>query len=85
MRAEQGQPSPPRAVSAGAFALPATARCQSAATEHSSHEFCVLVAYKMLRVSLSLACRKKKDCIGAIGRMTSSNMVDKYCALFIRL
>ena len=76
--------TPLRAVSVDAFALPATNLCQFAPAEHLGHEFCVLMAYKMFCVSLCSACKKKKDCIGAIGRTSSSNTLNKYCALFMR-
>lgn len=76
---------PLRAVLVDAFALPAANPCQFAPAEHLGHEFCVLRAYKMFCVLLCSACKKKKDCIGAIRRMSSSNMLNKYCALFMRL
>lgn len=78
--------TPLRAVSVDAFALPATDLCQFAPAEHSGHEFCVLMAYKIFFcVSPCSACRKEKDCTGAIGRTSSSNMLNTYCALFMRL
>lgn len=51
---------PPCAGSVGAFALPATAQCQFAPAEHFSHEFCVLMAYKMFAfLCLQLLERKR--------------------------
>lgn len=73
------------AVSVDAFALPATNPSQFAPAEHVGHEFCVLRAYKMFWVLLCSACKKKEDCIGAIIRTSSSNMLNKCCALFMRL
>ena len=69
-------------ASIDAFALPATNLCQFAPAEHLGQEFCVLMAYRMFCVSLCSTCKKKKDCIG---RMSSSNMLNKYCTLFMRL
>lgn len=77
--------TPLRAVSVDAFALPGTNLCQFAPAEHLGHEFCVLMAYKTFCISLCSVCKKKKDCIEAIGRTSSSNMLNKYCALFMRL
>lgn len=52
--------APPRAVAVDALALPARGLCQSAPAEHSGHEFCGLMAYRMFCVSLCSAWKKEK-------------------------
>lgn len=49
------------------------------------HEVCMLMAHRMFCVSLCSPCKRKKDCIEAIGNTSSSNMLNKFCALFMRL